>query len=285
VYCMVTRKPAVAGMFYEASRDGLINQIKWAIEHEIGPKSTMNVKEDKQYVLSVVAPHAGYVYSGPVAAHAYVEVGKYAKPKVFIIIGPNHYGVGSPAAIMTSGEWETPLGKVEVDEELASQIKARVKDLAEDPIAFEREHSVEVQVPFIQYLFPGSRIVPIVLWNQTIDMARRLGSAISEVVNGRAGEVVLVASSDLNHYEPHEVTTDKDMRVIEHVLNMDEEGFYSAMEKYDVSVCGFGAIMAAIVYSRKQGATGVKLLKHATSGDTSGYLLETVGYASIAFYK
>jgi len=282
---MVTRKPAVAGMFYEASRNGLINQIKWSIEHELGPKSTMNFKENKQFVLSIIVPHAGYVYSGPVAAHAYVEISKYLKPKVFIIIGPNHYGVGSPAAIMTSGVWETPLGQVEIDEEVAKQIKAKVRDLAEDPLAFEREHSVEVQVPFIQYLFPDSKIVPIVLWNQTIDLSRRLGSAISEVVDGRAGEVVLVASSDLNHYEPHDVTTGKDMRVIERILNMDEEGFYTVMDKYDVSVCGFGAIMTAIVYSRKQGATGVKLLKHATSGDTSGYLLETVGYASIAFYK
>ena len=168
---------------------------------------------------------------------------------------------------------------------MARQIKAKVRDLAEDQVAFEREHSIEVQVPFIQYLFPDSKIVPIVLWNQTIDLSRRLGSAISDVVDGRAGEIVVVASSDLNHYEPHEVTTDKDMRVIERVLNMDEEGFYAVMDKYDVSVCGFGAIMTAIVYSRKQGATGVKLLKHATSGDTSGYLLETVGYASIAFYK
>ncbi len=282
---MVTRKPAVAGMFYEASRDGLINQIKWSIEHELGPKPTMNVKENKQYVLSVIVPHAGYVYSGPVAAHAYVEIGKYMKPKVFVIVGPNHYGVGSPAAIMTSGVWETPLGQVEIDEEVAKQIKAKVRDLAEDPVAFEREHSIEVQVPFIQYLFPGSKIVPIVLWNQTIDLSRRLGSAISEVVDGRMGDIVVVASSDLNHYEPHDVTTDKDMRVIERILNMDEEGFYAVMDKYDVSVCGFGAIMTAIVYSRKQGATSVKLLKHATSGDTSGYLLETVGYASIAFYK
>ncbi len=278
------RNPAVAGSFYEGSRDRLIEQLKWAISHELGPASTMGSREEASYVLSVIVPHAGYMYSGPIAAHAYVEIGKYAKPSTFIIVGPNHYGIGSPAAIMTNGEWETPLGRVAIDSELANEIK-RLARLDEDPVAFEREHSLEVQVPFIQYLFPNAKIVPIVLWNQTLDMARRLGKAIAEAVGDRGGDVVLVASSDLNHYEPHEITVDKDMRVLEHVLNMDEEAFYRAMERYDVSVCGYGAIMAAIVYSKAKGASFAKLLKHATSGDTSGYVLETVGYASVAFYK
>lgn len=282
---MAIRRPAVAGTFYEASRDRLMEQIKWAIRHELGPGEAVKPPEGVRKVIAVIVPHAGYMYSGPVAAHAYAEIGRYGKPSTFVIIGPNHYGIGAPIAIMTRGSWETPLGRVDIDEDLAMRIKAAIKDMEEDASAFEREHSVEVQVPFIQYFFPNAKIVPIALWNQTVDAAKRIGKALSDVINDREGDVMVVASSDLNHYEPHEVTTDKDMRVLEHILNMDEDGFYSAMNRFEVSVCGYGAIMAAIVYSKSRGASEAKLLKHATSGDTSGYMLETVGYASVAFYK
>ncbi len=284
---MSVRKPAVAGLFYEGTREGLIRQIEWAIKHPLGPGRLERKKEeDVNAVIAVVSPHAGYIYSGPIAAMAFAEIYKYENPKTFIIIGPNHHGIGAPIAIYPRGYWETPLGTVEVDEEIVEELVKKVPYLEKDPTAFIQEHSLEVQLPFIQYIFGNDvKIVPVVLMRQTKEVARDLGSAIADIIASRGpGNVVLVASSDWNHYEPHEVTVNKDMRAIDPVLRLDLDGFYEAIQRYDVSVCGFGAIGTAIETARRLSAKKARLLKHATSGDTSGYTLETVGYAAIAFY-
>lgn len=277
------RKPAVAGYFYEAEPDKLLERIRWSINHELGPRREVGERRYRD-IVGVVAPHAGYVYSGPVAAHAYAELAAYGKPDAVIVVGPNHYGIGAPVSIMVKGRWATPLGTVEIDSELANAIAARYRALEEDPFSFSKEHSIEVHLPFIQYFFPGAKFVPIAMWRQTISTARELGAAIAEAARGSGRRVYVVASSDLNHYEPHEVTVEKDGKVIDAALSLDEEAFLRAMEKYDVSVCGYGPIMALLVAAKRLGSTRAVLLKHATSGDTSGYRLETVGYASIAFY-
>ncbi|MGC8542831.1 MAG: AmmeMemoRadiSam system protein B [Vulcanisaeta sp.] len=281
------RKPAVAGYFYEADRDKLVEQIEWSIKHSLGPGQLIKQpREGYRAVPIVIVPHAGYIYSGPVAAMSFAEIYRFHNPKTFIIVGPNHYGVGSPVAIYPDGVWETPLGSLEVDSEIANELMKRVKSLEPDVYAFTQEHSLEVQLPFIQYIFGNNvKIVPIALWRQTKDVARDLGNAIADVIaSHELGSVVYVASSDWNHYEPHEITTEKDMKAIDPVLRLDEDSFFDTIERYDVSACGYGAIATAIVAAKKLGVKNVVLLRHATSGDTSGYTLETVGYASIAFY-
>lgn len=279
----IRRKPAVAGAFYEDDAESLRKRIEWSMQHPLGPGSGQRAKING--LVSVIVPHAGYIYSGPIAAHSYMEIKAHYDPSTFIIMGPNHYGIGAPVAIMDDGVWETPLGDIEIDGEVAKALINAFNYLEVDAYAFEKEHSVEVQVPFIKYLFPHSKIVPIVVWEQTLDVARRMALALKHVIGDKFSDIFFVASSDLNHYEPHDITTEKDMRVIQQILKLEPEGFLDVMERLNVSVCGFGAILTAMEYSRLQGARHVELLRHATSGDTSSNRVETVGYASIAFYR
>lgn len=281
---MCVRRPAVAGYFYESSRDDLVEQIEWAIRHEIGPK-TPQLSPLGSDSLGGVVPHAGYIYSGPVAAWMYSALAGYGKPDTVVIIGPNHYGIGAPVAIMRSCVWETPMGRVEVDTELAERIMSVYREVEHDPAAFSKEHSIEVQIPFIQYYFGDVKIVPIVLWRQTLSTARALGKAIAAAIRDYKKKVYVLASSDFNHYEPHDVTARKDDMAISKILRLDEAGLFEVASKFDVSICGIGPIGAVIVAAKEGGYTNVALLKHATSGDTSGYKDETVGYASIIFYR
>jgi len=294
------RPPAVAGSFYEADRDALVRQIEWCFKHPLGPGATPSRSPDARYSGApiVVVPHAGYIFSGPVAAHAYAELYRYHDPEVVIIVGPNHYGVGAPVAIADEGVWKTPLGEVEVATDIAREIAKLCKSLEIDWYAFQREHSIEVQLPFLQYLYNGKfKIVPIALIYQEIDIAECVGRAIAEVMKRYGpGRIVLVASSDWTHYEPHEVAVRKDTKAIEKVLSLDLKGFYTVINQYSVSACGYGAVGIAIVTAREIGVKEVRLLKYATSGDVIkvqpelyGDLAllgseEVVGYAAIAFY-
>ncbi len=280
------RKPVVAGYFYERDRDKLVQQIKWSIEHDLGPKEVVKKPREGYNAVPIgISPHAGYVYSGPIAAHIFAEIYRFHEPKTFIIAGPNHHGFGPPVAIVDEGVWETPLGSVEIDSDIARELRKKCNVVEIDYFAHEREHSIEVQLPFIQYFFKDFKIVPITLLIQDLSIAKCLGKAIAEIIRERnLGEVIYIASTDWNHYEPHEVTVEKDMKAIEKVLNLDVDGFYDIIRRLDISVCGYGAVGTAIVAAREINVKDVKLLKHATSGDTSGYFLETVGYAAIAFY-
>ncbi|MFB6489844.1 MAG: AmmeMemoRadiSam system protein B [Thermoproteus sp. AZ2] len=276
------RRPAVAGYFYEAGKEDLINRIRWAIGHEIGPRSEALAPEGSR-ALGAVVPHAGYIYSGPVAAWAYAALKGYGRPDAVIIMGPNHYGIGAPVAVMKSGVWETPLGSVEVDSDLAEALASEYKELEDDFYAFSKEHSLEVQVPFLQYFFGDVKIVPIALWRQTPSVARSLGATIARVLRNTPKRVYVLASSDLNHYEPHEVTKKKDELALERIIRLDFDGFYDAISRFDVSACGVAPIAALIKAAAELGFRA-KLLSHATSGDTSGNYDETVGYASVLFY-
>ena len=280
---MRVRKPAVAGYFYESDPGELRRRIEWAISHELGPKGT-TVGVGGSAALGAVTPHAGYIYSGPTAAWSYAALNSFGRPDTVIIVGPNHYGLGSPLAIYAKGAWETPLGRVEIDEEVAGELMKLYRDLEDDPHAFSKEHSVEVQVPFIQYFWPGVRIVPIIVWRQTKSASTELGRAIARVLEKSNKRIYFIASSDLNHYEPHEITIEKDEKVIDAVLRLDVDGFFAAMERYDVSVCGIAPIAAIIVAARELGYSA-KLLSHTTSGDTSGDRTFTVGYASILMFR
>jgi AmmeMemoRadiSam system protein B len=281
---MRVRKPAVAGYFYESEREKLLQQIDWAVKHELGPKALQMPKLGAE-ALGGVAPHAGYMYSGPVAAWLYSYLAGFGKPDVFVVVGPNHYGIGAPVAIMKSGVWETPLGRLEIDEELARLIASHYKELEDDFYAFAKEHSLEVQMPFIQYYFGDVKIVPITIWRQTLSTSRELGVAIAKALREYGRRAYVIASSDFNHYEPHDVTMRKDEMAISKILKLDEASLFEVASKFDISICGLGPIGVLIVAAKELGYLNATLLKHATSGDTSGYKEETVGYASILFYR
>lgn len=277
------RKPAVAGYFYEADKDALSNRLKWAIGHELGPKSE-TLKPEGSLALGALVPHAGYIYSGPVAAWAYAALKGYGKPDAAIIIGPNHYGIGAPVAITKSGAWETPLGALEVDSEIAKALASEYKELEEDFYAFSREHSLEVQLPFLQFFFGDVKIVPIAVWRQTPSVARELGVALAKIIKiFKNKKIYILASSDLNHYEHHEITKKKDEIALEKILKLDVDGFFDVVSKFDISACGVAPAAALMKAAGELGAKA-KLLQHATSGDTSGNYDETVGYASALFY-
>jgi AmmeMemoRadiSam system protein B len=276
------RKPAVAGQFYPADPTELSTLIDHCYLHRLGPGKKPPAPPGKSEVVAVVCPHAGYVYSGPVAAHSYLHVSSLTNPELIIVVAPNHYGIGSGVSTFKSGEWETPLGRMRIDSDAARQLTESAEIVAFDPDAHRLEHSLEVQLPFLQKIYGNSvPLLPISLLFQDIDTAKSVSSAIAKVCRGR--RVILVASSDLTHYEPAEVAREKDSALIERMLNMDVEGFYSTLEKLNVSACGFGAIAAVMQASESLGLRKAELLKYASSGDTSGDNLQVVGYAALRF--
>lgn len=280
------RHPVVAGYFYPEDPKELISLIEKSFMHPLGP-GKLPVVSNKRVKNSIgfVAPHAGYIYSGPIAAHVYYEIAKEGNPDTFIIIGTNHTGLGSLVSIYPGGKWYTPLGYVNIDEELARNIINNSSIAEADTYAHIEEHSIEVQLPFLQYLYGENiNIVPIVMGLHSPDAAYDLAKSIHESVEALERDVIIIASSDFNHYEPHEITIEKDMLAIKKIIELDTEGFYRVIIDKNISVCGPGAIMTLIEYTKMVSSTGkVKLLKHATSGDVSGHKNAVVGYAAIQF--
>lgn len=283
---MEKRRPAVAGMFYEADPEALKAQIEWCFTHPLGPgKLPPRGGGERRESIGFVAPHAGYMYSGPVAAHVYYQLAHEKKPDTVVIVGPNHTGLGTLVSVMVEGVWETPLGEVEIDRELAMRI-VKYSELADiDDKAHLYEHSVEVQVPFLQYIYGGGfRIVPIVMWDQSSRSARDLGEAVYKAVRELGRDIVYIASSDFTHYEPHEVAVKKDKLAIDRILGLDPEGLEKVVKEHDITMCGPGPVMSMLYYAKKAGASKAKLLKYATSGDITGDRSSVVGYAAIRVY-
>jgi len=262
------REPVVAGQFYPGTASGLRAMISKLVEP--GAK--------RQEVLGVVMPHAGYIYSGYVAG---AVVSRIELKDVFIIMGPNHTGMGRAFAIMTEGTWRTPLGDVEIDSGLARMVLGESKHLEEDDGAHLFEHSIEVQVPFLQYFKPEVRIVPIVLSHARLGVYREIGQALARAVKGYGNQVTLLASSDMTHYEPHESAKRKDERAIEAILKLDEEELMRRVAELDISMCGYAPVVCLIVACKELGAKSAELVKYQTSGDTSGDYRSVVGYAGI----
>jgi hypothetical protein len=224
------------------------------------------------------------MYSGPVAAHAYYALALEGKPDIVVLLGPNHSGYGSALAVMNEGFWRTPLGDVEIDGELADQVvrESRIVDI--DDFAHRFEHSIEVQLPFLQYLYGSEfKIVPICFLMQDLSSAREVGKAIAKVLAGKNG--VIIASSDMTHYGPQESVERKDKMVLEAVEAMDEAKLYSVIEAYRISVCGYGPIAALMTAAKILGAKEAKLLCHKTSGDVIGDYSSVVGYAAVCLTK
>jgi AmmeMemoRadiSam system protein B len=254
------RRPTQAGAFYEGDVESLKIQIETCFLQEFGPKKLPTVKENGlREVVGLVCPHAGYVYSGPVAANAYYELAQDGRPDTVVILGPNHTGYGSAIALMNEGFWRTPLGDVEIDGETANRIVQETHLVDVDDLAHRFEHSIEVQLPFLQYLYGSDfKFVPICFQMQDLSSAVEVGKALVEVLAGK--NAVVVASSDMTHYEPQRNAAAKDMAALKAVEAMDEKRFYSIIETQHVTACGYGAITAVIAAAKGLGAKEAKIL-------------------------
>ena len=279
------RYPSQAGTFYAGSEEALRNQIERCFKHRFGPGEVPKVSEDgPRRIVGLVCPHAGYVYSGPVAANSYYQVAVDGRVDVFVVMGPNHYGVGSGLATVKGGIWRTPLGDVQVDSDLAEEIvrESGIIDIDEEAHAYE--HSIEVQLPFLQYLYGSSfKFVPICFLMQDLESSREVGRALAKVLAGR--NAVIIASTDLTHYEPQSTAERKDRALIEAMLKMDENALYSVLEAHRVSACGYGPVAALLVAAKGLGAEEAELLSYKTSGDVTGDRSSVVGYASLVFRR
>jgi len=279
------RRPTQAGVFYEGNAESLKRQIGDCFLHKLGPgKIPEVVMTGPKQVVGLVCPHAGYMFSGPVAAHAYYKLALDGKPDVAVIFGPNHMGYGSALAVMNEGFWRTPLGDVEVNGEIANQIVHESRIIDVDDSAHRFEHSIEVQLPFLQYLYGSEfKIVPICFLMQDLPSAREVGESVAKVLAGK--NAVVIASSDMTHYEPQERAAKKDRLALEAVEAMDETKFYSTVEAQRISACGYGPIAALITAAKILGAKEAKLLCYKTLGDVIGDYSSVVGYAAVCFTK
>ncbi|MEM3874400.1 MAG: AmmeMemoRadiSam system protein B [Candidatus Bathyarchaeia archaeon] len=278
------RLPSQAGAFYAGKAESLKRQIEECFLHELGPGKIPTVVEGSRRIVGLVCPHAGYMYSGPVAAHAYYNLASDGKPDTVVLFGPNHTGYGSALAVMNEGFWRTPLGDVEVDGETANKIvrEARIVDV--DDSAHRYEHSIEVQLPFLQYLFGSAfKIVPICFLMQDLHSSSEVGQAVAKVLAGK--NALIIASSDMTHYESQKTAEKKDMLALQAVEAMDEERFYSIIEEHRITACGYGPIIALITAAKALGAREAKLLCYKTSGDVTGDYSAVVGYAAVQFTK
>jgi MEMO1 family protein len=278
---VLLRRPAVAGQFYPSDKDELCSLIDDCYTHPLGP-GKVPPSQARSGPIAVVCPHAGYVYSGPVAAHSYYHVSSLRAPDLIVVVAPNHYGIGSGVSTFSEGEWETPLGRMRVDSKAAEELVELADVVSIDPEAHRLEHSLEVQLPFLQRLYSDAvPLLPISLLFQDYDTAEVVSKALSKMLNGR--KVILVASSDLTHYEPAATAKAKDTALLDSVLKMDVKGFYSTLERLNVTACGFGAIATVMMTAKALGLGRAELLKYASSGDTTGDNLQVVGYSALRF--
>jgi len=282
---MKVRRPTQAGMFYAGTAEALRTQIEECFTHKLGPGKLPTIAKEKlSKIVGLVCPHAGYMYSGPVAAHAYYSLAADGKPDTIVLFGPNHTGHGSALALMKEGVWRTPLGDVEIDTETASHILTGSDIIDVDDSAHAFEHSIEVQLPFLQFLYGSAfKFVPICFLMQDLRSSREVGAAVAKALTGK--NALVIASTDMTHYEPQKTAEQKDKAAIEAVLELDEEKLYSTVEEHNISMCGYGPTIAAITAAKALNAKEARLLCYKTSGDVTGDYSSVVGYASIMFTK
>jgi MEMO1 family protein len=267
---LAIREPAVAGRFYPGDAEKLRAEIR---------DYTRATAEEKLRAIGCVVPHAGYVYSGHVAGAVYERL---ELPRRYVILCPNHTGAGHPLAMMAEGAWRTPLGDAPIDSELAKQLLAAFPLLGEDDQAHRAEHALEVQLPFLQTLVPDFRFVPIVVGTGRLEVLSALGESIAKVLQPGSERVMVIASSDMNHYESDSATRVKDRFAIDRLLALDPKGLWEVVRERNISMCGYGPAVAMLTAARRMGATRAELIKYATSGDVSGDRDMVVGYAGVA---
>jgi hypothetical protein len=266
------RHPAVAGRFYPAKPDALAREVETYVGADVASA------EKVEAALGCVVPHAGYIYSGHVAGAVYRRLP--ARP-TYIILCPNHTGRGAPLAMMASGTWLTPLGEVPVDSALARAVRQSCHLVSEDADAHGDEHSLEVQLPFLQRLVKDFTFVPIAIGVHAYAALESLGHGLAEAAKREGKSLLVIASSDMNHYEPDGITRVKDRKAIDRILALDPQGLYEVLRREDISMCGFGPAIAMLTFAKEMGAQKAELVKYATSADTSGDRSAVVGYAGI----
>jgi len=262
------REPIVAGQFYPARIDGLKKEVRRCMDE------TMK----KRDVKGIVSPHAGYVYSGEVAGAVFSRI---KIPDIFIILGPNHTGLGKPFALWKEGKWKTPLGSTEIDKELAEAILNGSSLIEADYQAHLREHSLEVQLPFIQYLSDSVKIVPLVLGLGTLPQLQKVSQAIVKAIQGSKKKVIIIASSDMSHYLPQEEAERLDKIALEPLLKLEAKKFFDTVVNNNISMCGYLPATVMIMACKALGSQKGDLIKYNTSGDVSGDYFQVVGYAGV----
>lgn len=264
------RTPSVAGKFYPASPEGLSRALDRCF--------TGAVAEKLAGAIACVVPHAGIMYSGQVAGAVYCRLPERSS---YVILGPNHFGIGQPLAVMSRGDWETPLGRARLDEDLAQAMLKNCEGLTEDAAAHSGEHSVEVQIPFLQRQSPDFTFVPIAVGAVSYEALVALGLGIAKTLQECHQQALLVASSDMNHYEPDGITRQKDHKAIERILALDPAGLLDVLRSERITMCGYGPVIATLTGARQLGAREGILEKYATSADAGGSRDSVVGYAGI----
>lgn len=268
----ILRHAAVAGRFYPGDPDELRTEAQGYLSQSVSSNAS------PLKAIGCIAPHAGYMYSGPVAGAVFASI---EIPRLCVVMCPNHTGMGRALATMSEGSWETPLGEVPIDAEFAHALLERFPPLHSDSAAHRAEHAAEVELPFLQLRQPNLRIVPIALGTGQFEVLEQLGLALADVVARCKEPVLIVASSDMNHYESDVVTRAKDHRAIERILTLDPRGLFDVVTQQDISMCGFGPAVAMLTAARQLGAQSAQLVKYATSGDVSGDREMVVGYAGV----
>lgn len=281
------RYPVQAGYFYPKDPEDLRESIRLAFLHKLGPQQQPPIPSTYNgSIIGIVSPHAGYVYSGHVAAHGYLALAMGGKPDTVVVIGPNHHALGAPIAFDENEYWITPLGEVAVDFDLEKEMASVEPLFRFDLAAHMYEHSIEVQVPFLQFIFGGDfKLIPISMMLQTPEAARRIAQAITKVMSEHGVKFYVVASSDMSHYVESSVAFKKDSIAIDRIKELDSEGLYRAVIEEDISMCGYGPVMTAIETAKLTGHKRVEVLKYADSGDVTGDKSEVVAYLSLAFKR
>jgi MEMO1 family protein len=266
----VVRHPAVAGRFYPRDEKSLREEVETYL--------SQTPKQKPVRAAGCIVPHAGYMYSGHVAGAVFASL---EIPQLCLVMCPNHTGVGRALAIVSEGAWETPLGNVAIDNSFAAALKQRCPLLHEDSTAHRNEHAIEVELPFLQVRQPQLRFVPIALGTSRFDALEQFGEAIADVIAAQDDPVLIVASSDMNHYESDAITRVKDRSAIKPILALDARALYDVVTQQNISMCGFGPAVAMLTAAKKLGAKSAELVKYATSGDVSGDRDLVVGYAGV----
>jgi len=267
------RRPVVAGQFYSSSKQQLTKEIE----------SFLDKKVAKKDVIGCMLPHAGYLYSGRVAAQTVSNI--KIKDRV-VLLGPNHTGQGAFFSIMTEGAWQTPLGEIKIDSDLAKRILKNSKYLEDDIMAHAYEHSLEVELPILQYFRQDFKIVPIAFLSDDLDALKKTGEEIAGVLKEPdiKDSVMLVASSDMTHYEPQADAEKKDKEAINAILELDEDKLMDKIQQFNITMCGYAPVITMIKAAKLLGAKNAELIKYQTSGDITGDTKSVVGYAGIIIY-
>ncbi|WP_458456362.1 AmmeMemoRadiSam system protein B [Methanobrevibacter sp.] len=279
------RQPAVAGAFYPRDADNLTQLIESCFldDSGVGFIPELNNFEGTEYPINIMVPHAGYQYSGAIASHGYCKLVQNGFPEVFIIISPNHTGFGTEISIFNEGEWITPLGSVEVDSQFADEIISQSDIATADFSAHIREHSIEVQLPFLQYFSSDFKIVPITMGTQNFVTSADLSRAISEAGKKLGKSYAIIASTDLSHFNNQEKANKVDSFVLEDIEDMNEFKLFEEVVQYNITMCGYGPVMTTISISKMSNKNKAEILAYQTSGDVTGDFTSVVGYASGVF--